>query len=214
MRGHKDLSGKRLNMLTVLWLDCEKPRRKWQCRCDCGNIVSVYECNLGRQKSCGCIKPQIAINNGRHALKHGDTHTRLYRIWESMRRRCNDINCKDYSRYGGRGISVCDDWMEFNSFKTWANSNGYSDELSIDRIDVNGSYSPDNCRWASNITQCNNRRNNRFVTIGGELHTIAEWSRISGISPKVLRYRVESGWEESRLLSPINSTSNRLANRS
>lgn len=217
---HKDYTGYHFNLLTVEYLDCEKPRRKWMCRCECGNHISVYEGNIDRQQSCGCAKSKAAIERNKKATKHGETNTRLFRIWGGMRRRCYEVQNKDYPNYGGRGITVCDEWKEYIPFSLWAKNNGYSDDLSIDRIDVNGSYSPDNCRWISCVEQNNNRRSNHIVEYKGITHTISEWSRIYNIPPKTLRYRLVNGWDvESAMNVPVtksncsneNYNKNRLA---
>lgn len=115
---------------------------------------------------------------------------RLYRIWMAMRARCMCKNLKTYKRYGGRGIKICDEWNDYLVFKEWALSNGYSDHLSIDRINNDGNYEPSNCRWATNKEQANNKRNNHIITINGESHTFAEWSKISGINYSTIRSRI------------------------
>ena len=119
--------------------------------------------------------------------------TRLNHIWANMRTRCNCKTNKDYPDYGGRGIKVCKEWDEFINFHEWAMKNGYEDNLSLDRIDVNGNYEPDNCRWITMAEQQSNRRNNVFVEYKGEKHTLTEWSRITGISRSGLSYRLSIG---------------------
>ena len=108
--------------------------------------------------------------------KHGLMGKRIYRIWKSMRQRCNSPSCRIYKRYGGRGISICEEWDDPKKFAEWAYSNGYSDELTIDRIDVNGDYCTENCRWATYKVQANNKRNNALIEYNGEKHTISEWA--------------------------------------
>jgi hypothetical protein len=132
------------------------------------------------------------------------TNTRLHNIWDTMKARCHRKDSKDFKNYGARGIIVCEEWRNrFESFYHWAIDNSYEEHFTLDRKDVNGNYEPSNCRWATTKEQGNNTRYNRRITINGETKTIAEWSRIAGIGPKALRYRIESGWEEIDLLLPV-----------
>lgn len=119
--------------------------------------------------------------------------SRLYGIWCAMKRRCFNQNVESYKYYGARGVNVCNEWLDYIPFRDWALSNGYSDDLSIDRIDVNGDYEPSNCRWADIETQMNNTRSNKRITYNGEKHTIAEWSRITGIHPTTIGSRIRKG---------------------
>ena len=218
MSKNTDLTGMVFNRLTVV-SKCERrdgETQKWHCKCECGNFIDVpaYRLTNGNTKSCGCLKKERAAENGRlSSFKHGDTKTRLWHIWSGMRRRCDEKTNKDYARYGGRGIKVCDEWNEYTSFKDWAINNGYSEELSIDRIDTNGDYCPDNCKWATVIEQNNNRRSNHVVAYEGKSHTIAEWSRITSIPPKTLRYRIVSGWDLNDVFNTPIIKTNRLAKR-
>lgn len=138
---------------------------------------------------------------------HGESYkkTRLHRIWVGLRSRCNSPTNPDYPRYGGRGISVSQEWDTYVNFKEWAMKNGYSDELSIDRIDVNGNYEPSNCRWTTTSEQAINRRNNHFITYNGETHTVSEWASILGISEATLHSRLRAGMNEDEALTkPIS----------
>lgn len=128
--------------------------------------------------------------------KHGGRGTRLYGIWKAMRERCMCPNCNRWHRYGGRGIKVCEEWDDFAVFRDWALSHGYSDRLSIDRIDSNGDYEPSNCRWVTQQEQQNNRSNNHRIKVNGEEHTLSEWSRISGIAVSTIYSRLKKGWSE------------------
>lgn len=167
--------------------------RMWRCKCDCGNMIIVDGRNLrsGHTQSCGCIRSERKI-------KHGDClsgkQPRMYRIWAGMRARCNSPNSVHYKEYGARGISVCEEWRDYSKFKEWAIKNGYEDSLTLDRIDVNGDYSPENCRWASWRTQQNNSRRNVVIEHGGQRHTLSEWAEIYGIPYKTFWYRIRSGW--------------------
>lgn len=126
---------------------------------------------------------------------------RLYRIWAHMLDRCRNPNNDSYKRYGGRGITVCGDWYKYKAFAEWAANNGYKDGLSIDRVNVNGNYCPDNCRWADYQTQANNRTNTRILTYNGETHTIAEWARITGLPYRTIHKRLELGFSEDKVLT-------------
>lgn len=154
------------------------------------------------------LKANSEINRrlkiSRKNRKHGMKNTRLYAAWESMKRRCSNPNTKSYDRYGGRGIAVCGEWADFVSFANWAMSNGYADHLTLERNDPNKGYSPDNCRWATQKEQQNNRTNNHFITIDGITKTIAEWSDVSGIKQKTILSRISYGWKPEDLLGPAN----------
>jgi hypothetical protein len=142
---------------------------------------------------------------------HGLRWTRLYNIWTQMKQRCTNQNLDHYERYGGRGISVCQEWMEsFEIFKKWSINNGYLDWLSLDRIDVDGNYEPENCKWSTEVEQQRNKRNNHFLTINGETKTIAEWAEISGLQYKTLQRRIYTGCKEENLLAPIGYQYNLL----
>lgn len=174
--------GKRFGKLVVESVDTDLTEKRkdtyFICRCDCGNITSVAGYNLhnNHTKSCGCLKRE-AIR------KHGLSKTRIGKIYKEMLRRCNVPHAAGYSDYGGRGIRVCNEWLnDIHSFYKWAMENGYDDTLSIDRIDVNGNYEPANCRWADRKTQSNNRRINNHVWLEGKRYTVTELARELGVS--------------------------------
>lgn len=144
--------------------------------------------------------------------KHGMRHTRIYNIWRSMRQRCNNPGCGSYEKYGAKGVKVCDEWESFPAFYDWAMENGYSDTLSIDRIDPFGNYEPLNCRWADLATQENNKRTTVRLTINGETKTIHEWSEVTGVPHKLIWERMKYGIPEDRILYLGNLHKDRLNN--
>lgn len=192
----KDLTGMRFERWTVICRanDYVSPKGakkvRYHCRCDCGNEADVQSNALleGKSKSCGCLQLEWAYEIG-NRTKHGMKHTRLYGIWSNMHVRCyNSANVR-YHRYGGRGIEVCPEWLGndgFENFHKWAMNNGYRDDLTIDRIDNNGNYTPQNCRWVDNKVQSNNRKTNRRIVVDGINRTIAEWADSLNISRSVL----------------------------
>lgn len=188
---YNDLTGQKFERLTVIARAENSPSgmTKWLCRCDCGaeRIVFAKHLRSGATKSCGCFSADLVTKRN---FKHGQTNTRLFSIWQNMKDRCFNPNNDKYSYYGGRGITVCKEWVEdFMNFYNWAMSNGYEDRLTIDRIDNNKNYEPSNCRWATIICQANNKRSNRVVSYNGEDHTLAEWSRILKINSSTLGTR-------------------------
>lgn len=181
----KDLTGRRFGKLTVVKKigvknagQRGKSRSIYLCKCDCGNETEVLRNSLitGNTKSCGCLERET--KKTMH-IKHGAAKTRLWRIWCNMRERCNNPNNKNYAYYGGRGVGVCDEWQNkengFINFRDWAMANGYTDELTIDRINTNDDYKPSNCRWATRKEQTRNRNNTVKITL-------SEIAEIEGIS--------------------------------
>jgi len=202
-RGRKmkksDVRGQRFNKLTAIE-PCGKTKYGniiWRFRCDCGNVVEKNLGNVvnGHTKSCGCYSKKKITTK---------TNPRLYSIYKNMKKRCyyrNDIN---YKHYGARGITVCNEWLDdFTTFYDWAIANGYSDELSIDRINVNGNYEPTNCRWATFAEQARNRTDNAWITFNGKTKIIEDWSKELGIKRNTLDYRIKSGWNLQDAFSKI-----------
>ena len=193
-----DLTGQRFNHLTVIRTaddDMKHHGQKWICRCDCGNEVTIRMDGLqsGHVKSCGCIN--------RRRTTHGQAKTKLFKVWTSMKQRCQNPNDTRYKDYGARGITVCSEWQEFEPFYKWAFANGYEQNLTIDRVDNNGNYCPENCRWTTRKVQMSNRRNTVYLEYCGESKSISEWSSITGISRHVLDNRMRSGWTVERILT-------------
>lgn len=207
-----DLTGQNFGLLYVIdkaphrYTPCGHKLTLWNCKCECGKIIQVCTHDLRSGHTTKCRKCAMIKANG----KHGMSYTRLYNIWREMKRRCfTKTNC-NYPRYGGRGITMCDEWAnDFMPFYNWAIANGYDEtaergECSIDRINVNGNYEPSNCRWVNFDLQQNNRRTNVFLEYRGEKHTMKEWSKILNIPYYVIQSRIYHNWSvEDALTKPI-----------
>ncbi len=159
----KDITGEKFGRLEAIEVAYRTAYGKimWRCKCECGNekIVQGGHLRSGSIKSCGCLLRETSKSNN---LIHGESKTKLYRRWKGMRERCRDINHKSYKDYGGRGITVCDEWNdEFIAFKNWAIENGFREDLELDRIDVDGNYEPSNCRWITHREQMYNTRKHK-----------------------------------------------------
>lgn len=209
MPKHKDLTGQRFGYLEVLkrlenrMFPGGQTAPQYLCKCACGNEVVVLGQQLvhGRATSCGCYRAEAARKK---FTTHGLSNTRLSRIWRGMKDRCCNPKSKIYKHYGGRGITVCDEWKDsFESFYEWAMSNGYSDELSIDRINNDGNYEPLNCRWVDDKHQCNNRRSNHVITYNGETHTLQEWAEKCGVEHTTLLRRIRKGLSIVEVLKEV-----------
>ena len=197
--------GKRFGKLVVI-SECEEryknQRKLWLCKCDCGNTTKVLTNSLNSEttKSCGCY-------NKEKDIKHGMYQTRIYRIHRGIKGRCYNKNNTAFSDYGGRGIYVCDEWLGDNgfiNFNIWANQNGYNDYLTIDRIDNNGPYSPNNCRWVSRKDQANNRRSTYKINYGGYYFNQKEFSESFGIAIATLQNRLYKGDSINKIISEVS----------
>lgn len=191
MTRFKDMTNLRFGRLTVL--ECvgrdNNGNALWRCKCDCGkeNIVDGCRLRKGNTKSCGCYNIyRTKICNSTHKK----SKTRLYAVWGGIKARCSNPKCEAFKNYGGRGIKFCKDWVFYENFEKWALNNGYSNNLTIDRIDNNGNYEPDNCRWVTIKKQCNNRRNNRHIEYNGKIFTIAEICDILNLPYQYVIYRL------------------------
>lgn len=207
----KNLIGQKFGRLTVIGLSERQSRKTyWVCQCDCGNISEHRSDGLlnGSIKSCGCYKREISAENVSKNHTHKQSGTRLYQIWQGLKGRCYDINDKRYERYGGRGITVCDEWKnDFTSFYRWAIDNGYDETLTIDRINNNGNYEPSNCRWATFKEQANNRSSNIHYKIGNVTKSLSEWCELFGLPSSTIlaRYSREEDITMDKLFRPIES---------
>lgn len=185
----KDLTGQKFNHLTVVKLASRNPIY-WECVCDCGNTTFVRTSNLtrGQVKTCGCA-------HKRGNPTHGHSNTRLYRIYKKIIRRCYCADEPSYHNYGGRGITVCDEWKnDFMTFYNWALDNGYDESLSIDRINNDGNYEPTNCRWVDSKQQSNNRRTNKLFRYKGKTQTLMQWCEEYNVNYERVYARLSRGW--------------------
>ena len=172
----------------------------WLCSCDCGgsSVVAAFRIKQNRTRSCGCLARE---RSSKRMKTHGMSKHRLFPIWDGMMGRCYRKHNQAYYRYGGRGISVCERWHDVSKFIA-DNEDSYQDGLSLDRIDNDGAYSPENTRWVNNVEQSRNRRTNVFLTYQGKTQTLFEWADEVGIRPRTLWRRIrQSGWSVERALT-------------
>lgn len=208
MRKYYDIKGNRYGKLVVverLPTDGKGQSILWLCKCDCGNETYVRANMLrsGHTQSCGCLVKERLIES---VKTHGMSKTRVYNIWCLMRYRCSVKTRPDYKYYGGRGITVYEKWLAFEEFYKWAKENGYSDELSIDRIDNSKGYSPENCRWATVEEQRNNMRSNRNFMVFGEILTLTQITKKYRININTLRYRLLKRQHIEKIIKEKNRT--------
>lgn len=188
-----DLTGRRFGRLVVIGpadppVD-KRHRSRWRCKCDCGREKDVVSAGLcyGTTISCGCAQRELA---SAASIIHGQYKSRLYRIWESMLARCENQHNSHYENYGGRGITVCEEWHDFVNFMQWAVRMGYQENLTIDRINVHEGYTPINCRWATMHEQSRNKRTNHNITYNGVTRCLTDWAATLGMSVSGLRRRI------------------------
>lgn len=198
--GHRDnLSKRKFNRWTVLDFSHVKHGAiYWNCKCECGTLKTIHANTLrnGDSKSCGCLRDEIARAK---QTTHGMRGTRTYDTWRGIKGRCLNKDDKAYLDYGGRGVTVCDHWLKFENF--FADMGVRPEGLTIDRKDNDGDYTPENCRWATQKEQCNNRRNNRIIEYNGEKKTLTAWAEFIGIGWSTLHQRLEKGWSVERALT-------------
>ena len=201
-----DLVGKTFGRLTVI-KEVERNNRGercFLCKCNCGNEKIIVGWRLTTKnkptQSCGCLHKEIVSNTFK---THGDSNERLYHIYKGMINRCLNENDKSYKYYGGRGIKLCDEWLnDYELFKKWSLDNGYNELLTIERVDINGNYEPRNCRWATRKEQANNTRKNHLLEYNGKLYTMSELSELCGINYSTLRKRInDMGWSVEKAVS-------------
>jgi hypothetical protein len=195
-----DLSGKKIGKLTVIKRNgfSSDGHITWECKCECGKIVTRAGRNLTQvsveAKSCGCCSIENLIGRNITRAKHLESNTRLYKVWLGMRNRCYCEAWKGFKNYGDRGIQVCDEWKDdYIPFRNWSLANGYTEELTIERKDVNGNYEPSNCRWATWAEQANNKRDSHMLVYKGKTQTMADWARDYDINYGTFRDRIYAG---------------------
>lgn len=194
-----DITGKRFSRLVAI--ECAYKNKKvhfWRFKCDCGNekLIRKGDVMHGKTQSCGCFLRESVTTYGSH-------RERLYKIWWGLLKRCYQSHTKGYAGYGARGIKVCAAWKDnYFIFKEWSLANGYSDDLSIDRINNDGNYEPSNCRWATDKIQNRNRGSyNATITFNNSTKTVAEWAENLNLRPALLYQRLSKGWEVEKVLS-------------
>lgn len=205
MRKVINLTGKQYGRLTAIkHIGKDKHNNAmWKCKCSCGNTIIVRGATLrnGKANSCGCLHKEMTKDLAKNNITHNMSNTRLYRVWQNIKSRCYYKQNNRYENYGGRGIKVCDEWKnDFKSFYEWAVTNGYKDTLTIDRINVNGDYEPNNCRWSTLIQQGRNKRNNKTYTINGETRCLSEWCELLNLNYNTVSTRIHRNWAIEKAL--------------
>lgn len=197
-----DYAGKKIGRLTVIKRQ-PNTRNRWICKCECGNVVSKTPSDLKVVGSCGCLLRETRKSGDNNRI-HGLCKSRIYHTYQSMVARCTKQNTKAYPHYGGRGISICPEWLGENgfvNFNGWAKTHGYSDDLTIDRIDVNGNYEPDNCRWVSQFEQAQNKTVSVYIDDGSQKITVKRFNHLHGITTHMFTYnRLKSGMTAEQIL--------------
>ena len=173
-----------------------------KCRCDCGTerIVNFQHLKRGTSKSCGCFRKE---KTSEIMSTHRMSKTKLFKIWCGMKKRCFDKKCKSYADYGGRGIFACNEWLNFKPFMEWALANGYQRNLTIERIDNDEGYYPENCTFIPKREQAKNTRANRLIIYHGKRQCIAVWARELNIAYNTIIWRFNKGYPPNQCLSPV-----------
>ena len=203
-----DLQGRQFGRLSVL---CRLPDKRWGrihwvCFCDCGNIKAVSSKHLlsGATKSCGCYRNEVTASR---TSTHNKSNTKYYRVWYGLLSRCLITTNPAYPNYGGRGITVCDRWLDFENFYADM-GHAPDDAYELDRINNEGPYSPENCRWVTRKLQSRNRRSNRFITLGGRTLCVSDWEYLLGFKKGVIFSRLSRGWPIQKALTTPTGTEN------
>lgn len=215
-----DLVGKRFGRLIVIeeCLNRKDGQILWKCKCDCGNYKSVRgnALKIGATTSCGCLQRELTSKRFR---KYETGSKKLRDVFSEIKQRCLNPKCPDYYLYGGRGINICGDWLSDGGvqlFINWSLDNGYREGLSIDRINNDKDYSPDNCRWVNNSVQGRNKRTNHMITYKNKTLCMMEWAEITGIPYHTLKRRINKyGWSiEKALETPVRDMKRRKSDES
>lgn len=201
MAKHEDLTGKIFGKLTVI-KEVGHPKAGiylWECECNCSNhthiIVNGNALRSGNTKSCGCIHTEQLQQRNKQGRKYNKEDKRLVRIWRAMMSRCYKTHSYGYKWYGAKGIRVCEEWHEFENFKDWALNNNYKDDLTIERIDNNEDYKPENCKWADWETQANHTSSNKLITYNNKTQSLSLWVKELGLDYYRTKARINScGW--------------------
>ena len=195
--------GDKFNRLIVLEKYYKHNRLYYKCLCDCGNICYIRGDSIksGHIKSCGCLHKEVSSKLGLKSVIHGKTNTRLYNIYRGIKQRCYNKNNQAYVNYGERGIKMCDEWRnDFITFYNWSMNNGYNDDLTIDRIDVDGNYEPSNCRWVTKSVQNNNTRKTIYLAYSGKFQTFTQWAKELNVNRNTIRQRYYRGYSDKECL--------------
>lgn len=208
---YEDRIGKKFGRLTILSYNPKNHRGRYVCQCECGKIKEVDSSQLvsGRIRSCGCLARELtsqrSIGN-KYSSKHQKNKTRLYQIWLDMKQRCYNPKQKVYKWYGAKGIKICDEWLDsYTTFEKWCLENGYSETLTIDRINSKGNYEPNNCRWVDTKTQARNKKSTILITHNGKTQCLKDWCIELNKNYPTIVNRIHNGWQpKAALLVPKN----------
>lgn len=201
-----NLIGLKFNRLTVIKREPNNRwgQTRWLCRCDCGKLTVVGGTDLkkGHIKSCGCLNLETSLKNLPDNSTHHTSRTHLYSVWSLMKQRCENPKHKSYAYYGGRGIKICAEWHDAATFFEWARSSGYREDLSLERINVNGDYEPSNCTWVTMREQARNKRNNVWIEYQGQKMLLSDVAKLLGLTYPALKWRYDHGDRGDRLFRP------------